>query len=76
MKVLLAMFTLCWIAFATARKPYRIWLLFTHKSGNFIPAVRKSVMLVPSKVKMSGSAKKSEQEHKQQNVIFNTNDIF
>ena len=76
MKVLLAMFTLCWIAFAPARKPYRMWLLFTHKSGNFIPAVRKSLLLVASKVKMSGSAKKSEQEHKQQNVIFKTYDIF
>ena len=33
-------------------------------------------MLVASKVKMSGSAKKSEQDYKQQNVIFNTLTIF
>ena len=29
------MFTLYWIAFAPARKPYRIRLLFTHENGDF-----------------------------------------
>ena len=29
------MFTLYWIAFAPARKPFRIALLFTHKNGDF-----------------------------------------
>ena len=30
-----ALFTLCRMAFAPARKPYRIGLLFTHKNRDF-----------------------------------------
>ena len=30
-----AIFTLYWIAFVPAREPYRIGLLFRHKSGDF-----------------------------------------
>ena len=44
------------------------FFLETHE--NFIAVVRKWGMLAASKMKMSGSAKESEQEHTQQFVFF------
>ena len=45
------------------KKKQRILISLQEKHQNFIAAVRKSEMLAATKVKMSSSEKKGEQEH-------------